>query len=195
MLTDLKRSVLFTVLSMFVFGGAYHAALWAVGRALFPVQAEGSLLRRPDGTLVGSRLIAQAFTGLAYVHPRPSAVDYNAAAMGGSNHGPSNAEHLQRVQERLGIVIGREGTGAADVPSDMVTASGSGLDPHISASAAHLQVARVAAARAVPVERVRQMVDAHTEPPLLGVFGRARVNVLEVNLALDAAFGAAGAKR
>lgn len=195
MLTDLKRSVVFTVLSMLMFGGAYHAAVWAVGRALFPAQAEGSLLRRPDGTIVGSRLIAQAFTGLAYFHPRPSAVDYNAASTGGSNHGPSNPQHLEEVRKRLGIVMGREGTAAADVPSEMVTASGSGLDPHISASAAHLQVARVAAVRAVPVERVRQVVDAQTELPLLGVFGPARVNVLEVNLALDAAFGGAAVKK
>ena len=195
MLTELKRGVVFALVTMLLFGGAYHAVVWAVGRVVFPVQAEGSLLRGIDGRVVGSRLIAQAFTGPAYFHPRPSAVDYNAASTGGSNYGPSNPEHLQKARERLDFVIQQDRATAPDVPSEMLTASGSGLDPHIPPSAARLQIPRVASARAVPVERVEALVHAHTEAPALGIFGRARINVLELNLALDAAFGPAATTR
>ncbi|HSL21722.1 MAG TPA: potassium-transporting ATPase subunit KdpC [Vicinamibacterales bacterium] len=188
-MTELKRGVSFTVVTMLLFGGGYHAALWALGRVAFPSQVEGSLIRRADGTVVGSRLIAQAFTGPEYFHPRPSAVDYNAASAGGSNLGPSNSDHLAKVQERLTAITARESVGASQVPSEMVTASGGGLDPHIPPAAAELQVRRVAASRGVPVDRVRALIDAHTEPPSLGFLGRARVNVLELNLALNRAFG------
>jgi potassium-transporting ATPase KdpC subunit len=155
----------------------------------FPQQAEGSLIRRPDGSIVGSRLIAQAFTRAEYFHPRPSAVDYNAASTGGTNYGPSNPTHLQAVRDRLNAVTQREGVPANAVPSEMVTASGGGLDPHIPPAAADLQAARVASARGVPVQRVREVIRARTEPPLLGFLGRARVNVLDTNLALDEVFG------
>lgn len=187
MLTELKRGVLFTVMTMLLFGGVYHVALWALGRAVFPSQAEGSLIRRDDGTVVGSRLIAQRFVGPQYIQPRPSAVDYNAASTGGSNFGASNTDHQAMVQERLVAVTTRDRVAPSQVPSEMVTASGGGLDPHIPPAAAELQARRVATARGVPVERVRSLIDRHTEPPTLGFLGRARVNVLELNLALDAA--------
>jgi len=189
MLTELKRGLLFTIVGMLVFGGAYHALIWGVARVAFPRQAEGSLVRRADGAVVGSSLIAQKFSKPEYFRPRPSAVDYNAASAGGSNYGPSNPDHLKAVRERLEGIVAEEGVPAAQVPSEMVTASGGGLDPHIPPSAAEIQVARVARARNVEADRVRDIVRRHVEPPAFGVFGRARVNVLELNLALDEAFG------
>ena len=184
MLKELKHGILFTVVTMVLLGGGYHVVLWGIGRAIFPEQADGSLIRRDDGTVAGSRLIAQKFTRPEYFHPRPSAVDYNAASTGGSNYGPSNPDHLKAVQERLDALTKQEGVAASQVPSEMVTASGGGMDPHIPPAAAALQIPRVAAARGIPVTRVRELVDAHTESPTLGFLGRARVNVLELNLAL-----------
>lgn len=193
MVKELKQAILFTLVTMVLLGGGYHAVLWAIGRVAFPAQAEGSLIRRPDGTIVGSRLIAQKFTRPEYFHPRPSGVDYNAASTGGTNYGPSNPDHLKAVRERLDAVTSQEAVTAERVPSEMITASGAGLDPHIPPGAAELQAPRVAAARRVPVEQVRELVRAHTEPPSLGFLGRPRVNVLELNLALDEAFGRTGA--
>jgi potassium-transporting ATPase KdpC subunit len=195
MLNEFKRGMRFTLVTMLLFGGGYHAVVWGVGRIAFAEQAEGSLVRRADGTVIGSRLIGQAFTRPEYFRPRPSAVDYNAASTGGTNYHASNAVHLKAVHERLDAVMHREGAAATDVPSELVTASGAGLDPHIPPSAAHLQANRVASARGVPVERVRALIQAHTEAPTFGLLGRARVNVLELNLALDASFGPPAATR
>jgi K+-transporting ATPase ATPase C chain len=189
MFNEIKRGVLFTVVSMLLIG-AYHVVLWGVGRAAFPDQAEGSLIRRPDGTIVGSRLIAQTFTKPEYFQPRPSGVDYNAASTGGTNHGPSNPDHLNAVEERLLTIATQEAVTKDRVPSEMVTASGAGLDPHIPPAAAELQAGRVALARHVPLVRVEALVQAHIERPLLGFLGRSRVNVLELNLALDRELGA-----
>jgi K+-transporting ATPase ATPase C chain len=191
MLTEARRGVLFTVVTMILLGAGYHLVLWGIGRVLFPAQAEGSLLRRSDGSVIGSRLVAQAFTRPEYFHPRPSAVDFNAASTGGSNYGPSNPDHLKLVRERLDARMALEGVGAAQVPSEMVTASGGGLDPHIPPAAAELQAGRVARARGVPVERIQELIRQHTEGPDLGFLGRAGVNVLELNLALDTSLGAA----
>ena len=190
MLKELKQGILFTIVTMVLLGGVYHVLLWGIGTVVFPSQAEGSLIRRGDGTIVGSRLIAQKFTRREYFQPRPSAVDYNAASTGGSNYGPSNPDHLKTVQERLDAIRKQEGVDAGQVPSEMVTASGAGMDPHIPPSGAELQAARVASARGVPVERVLELIQAHTEPPTFGFLGRARVNVLELNLAVDDALGA-----
>src|SRR5262245_14365340 len=190
MLKEIKQGILFTIVTMVLLGGVYHIVLWGIGQAVFPSQAEGSLVRRDDGTIVGSRLIAQKFTRPEYFQPRPSAVDYNAASTGGSNYGPSNPDHLKAVQERLDALIGQEGVTASEVPSEMVTASGAGMDPHIPPNAADLQAARVASSRKVDPSRVSELVAAHTEPPTFGFLGRARVNVLELNLALDETFGA-----
>jgi K+-transporting ATPase ATPase C chain len=191
MLTEVVAGVRFTLFTMILLGGVYHVALWGLGQGAFPSQTEGSLVRRADGTVIGSRLIAQRFTRDAYFHPRPSAADYNAASTGGSNYGPSSPDHLAAVRERLDAALARERAQAGEVPSEMVTASGAGLDPHLPPVAAELQAPRVARARGVTVERVRALVDAHTEPPTFGFLGRARVNVLELNLALDAELGAA----
>ena len=189
MLKEIRRAVLFTLVTMPLCGGAYHLVLWGVGRALFPAQAEGSLVRDAGGRVVGSPLIAQKFTRPEYFQPRPSAVDYNAASTGGSNYGPSNPEHLKAVRERLAEVMRQEGVPAGDVPSEMVTTSGGGLDPHIPPAAAEIQVRRVAAARGASIEAVRPLVAAHTEPPTFGFLGRARINVLALNLDLDAKLG------
>jgi K+-transporting ATPase ATPase C chain len=192
MVRELRQALFFSVVTMVLVGGGYHALLWGVGRVFFPAQAEGSLIRRGDGTIVGSRLIAQKFARPEYFHPRPSGVDYNAASAGGTNYGPSNPDHLEAVRERLEAAMAREGVGAAGVPSELVTASGAGLDPHIPPGAAELQAARVAGSRGVEIGRVRQLVADHIEPATFGFLGRARVNVLELNLALDEAFGAPG---
>jgi len=189
MVTEIKRGILFTAVSMVLIGGVYNLGLWAIGQAVFPLQVEGSVIRRHDGSLVGSRLIAQKFTAPGYFRPRPSGVDYNAASTGGTNYSAANPDHLKAVQERLDTVRTQEGVPADRVPSEMVTASGGGMDPHIPPGAAELQVARVARNRQVDAGRVRELVAAHTEPPAWGFLGRARVNVLELNLALDEAFG------
>jgi K+-transporting ATPase ATPase C chain len=190
MLNELKRGLVFTVAMMALMGGAYHGLVWAIGRAAFPVQAEGSLIRRADGTIAGSRLVAQKFTREEYFRSRPSAVDYNAASTGGSNYGPSNPEHLKAVSERLAEIERLEGVPAGQVPSEMVTTSGSGLDPHIPPAAAEIQALRVARARKTDIGRVRALIEAHTERPQFGFLGAPRVNVLQLNLALDDAFGA-----
>ncbi len=190
MLKEIKQGLLFTVVTMVLLGGGYNVMLWAIGQVAFGAQTEGSLIRRADGTIVGSRLIAQKFTRPEYFQPRPSAVDYNAASTGGSNYGPSNPDHLKAVQERLDAITKQDGVSASQVPSEMVTASGAGLDPHIPPNAAELQAVRVASARKADVTRVRELIASHTEPPTFGFLGRARVNVLELNLALDEAFGA-----
>jgi K+-transporting ATPase ATPase C chain len=190
MLKEIKQGILFTVVTMVLLGGAYHLVIWTIGQVVFASQAEGSLIRRGDGTVVGSRLIAQKFARPEYFQPRPSGVDYNAASTGGTNYGPSNPDHLKAVQERLDALTKQEGVTANQVPSEMVTASGGGMDPHIPPSAAELQTTRVASSRKVDAARVRALIAAHTEPPTLGFLGRSRVNVLELNLALDEAFGA-----
>jgi K+-transporting ATPase ATPase C chain len=184
-MTEITRGIRFTLVTMLLLGGGYTLLIWGIGRVAFRDQTDGSLLRRADGTIVGSRLIAQKFEKPEYFHPRPSGVDYNAASTGGTNYGPSNPDHLKAVQERLDAVVAGEGIAAAQVPSEMVTASGAGLDPHIPPAAAELQAARVAKARGLSIDRVRELIRTHTEAPTFGFLGRARVNVLELNLALD----------
>jgi len=189
MLKEIKQGILFTVVTMVLLGGVYHVVLWGIGAAVFGAQATGSLIRRADGTVVGSSLIGQKFTRPEYFQPRPSAMDYNAASTGGSNYGPSNPDHLKAVQERIDAIVKQEGVTPSQVPSEMVTASGGGMDPHIPPSGALMQAARVASARKVDATRVRDLIAARTDSPTLGFLGRSRVNVLELNLALDEAFG------
>lgn len=166
-------------------GLAYPLAVTGAGQALFPEQANASLIRQGD-RIVGSALVGQAFAAPHHLHPRPSAVDYDAAAAGASNLGPTSAALLAEQAARAEAF--RASTGAARVPVDAVTASGSGLDPHISPQNAAAQAARIAAARGAPEAEVRRLIAAHVEPRWLGLFGEPRVNVLRVNLALDAAF-------
>ncbi|MCH5717690.1 K(+)-transporting ATPase subunit C [Niabella hibiscisoli] len=130
--------------------------------------------------------IGQKFTEDRYFWSRPSAVDYNAAGAAGSNKGPSNPDYLQTVQQRIDTFLAHNpGVRKADIPSDLVTASGSGLDPHISVQATEIQIKRVAAVRGITESELRQLVEQNVEKPLLGLFGTERINVLQLNLALD----------
>lgn len=174
-----------------VLGVAYPLAVLAVGQLAFPWQANGSLVTaegarttaRTDA--VGSLLIAQAADGDEWFHPRPSAGDgYDTLASAGSNLGPLNRELLATVQERRATVAAADGAAPGDVPADALTASGSGLDPHVSPAYALQQVARVAAARSLPEANLRALVTDRTQGRDLGILGEPRVNVLELNLAL-----------
>lgn len=189
---QLRPALVMLALLILVTGLVYPLAVTAIGRVAFPHQAGGSLIR-VDGQIIGSELIGQAFDDPHYFWGRPSATGpfpYNAAASSGSNLGPSNDALTEAVQARLDALaaadqaIGINNT--APVPVDLVTASGSGLDPHISPAAADYQALRVARARGLDVEEVRSLVAEHTEGRQLGFLGEPRVNVLELNLALDA---------
>lgn len=179
--------VLFLVLSL-VTGLLYPLLVTGVAQAVFPHQANGSLVQR-DGQTVGSELIGQAFSLPGHFWSRPSATGpmaYNAAASGGSNLGPSHPALAEAVQARIVALRAADPGNTAPVPVDLVTASASGLDPHISLAAARYQVARVARVRGLSPEQVNTLVDQHTEGAWLGFMGEARVNVLALNLALDA---------
>lgn len=194
LLRELRRALLATVFLAVITCGLYPLAVHLLAGLAFPRQAAGSLVREPDGQVRGSALLAQPFTGPGYFHPRPSAAGagYDAAASGGSNLGPTSQKLRDLVAARVATY--REENqlaGRTRVPADAVTASGSGLDPHISPRNAELQAARVARARGWPRDRVLALVTAHTESRQWGVFGDPRVNVLLLNRALDAAGPAA----
>ncbi len=174
--------LLFTVIT----GIVYPLAVTGVAQALFSDKADGSLIER-DGRVVGSELIGQPFTAPEYFHPRPSAVKYDGTLSSGSNLGPTNPALLEAVERRADHYREENGLGPnAEVPVDAVTASGSGLDPDISVTNAHLQAARVAVARGMPISEVFDLIGEHTEDRAFGFLGEPRVNVLELNLALDA---------
>ncbi|AGA29678.1 potassium-transporting ATPase subunit KdpC [Singulisphaera acidiphila] len=162
---------------------AYPAAVWGVAWLAFPHQAGGSLIER-DGKVIGSELIAQPFVSDKYVHPRPSAVDYKGDAAGGSNLGTKNPDLRAKVAERAKALNANEENPA---PTDLVSASGGGLDPDISLEAAQYQAARVAGARGLSVERVRDLIDKQTVRSGAMIGAPPRINVLQLNLALDAA--------
>ncbi|MFE5339253.1 K(+)-transporting ATPase subunit C [Isoptericola sp. NPDC056578] len=174
-------------------GVGYTAAITGVGQLVLPAQADGSLVRDGDGTVVGSALIGQGFADAdgeplpQYFQPRPSAAGdgWDGTASSGSNLGPENPDLVAAIEERRSAVAALEGVDPADVPADAVTASGSGLDPHISPEYADLQVARVAAARDLPEKEVTALVARHTEGRALGYLGEPVVDVLELNVALD----------
>jgi K+-transporting ATPase ATPase C chain len=178
--------VLFVLLSV-VTGLLYPLLITGLAQAAFPDAASGSLVSK-DGQVVGSRLIGQPFADPKHFWSRPSATSpmpYNAANSSGSNQGPSNPALADAVKARIAALRAADPGNAQPVPVDLVTASASGLDPHISRAAADYQAARVARARGLPEAEVRGLVERHTEGALLGFIGEARVNVLALNLALD----------
>lgn len=176
-----------------VLGIGYTALVTAIGQLALPWQANGSLVTDAEGTPVGSALIGQSFTdadGAAlpeYFQSRPSAAGdgYDGGASSGSNWGPENADLIEAIRQRQAAIAGLEGVEVSEIPADAVTASGSGLDPHISPSYALLQVPRVAAERGIPESDVRDLVASMIQSRDLGYLGEPRVNVLELNLALD----------
>jgi potassium-transporting ATPase KdpC subunit len=178
---------LFVLLSVLT-GIVYPLIVTLLARAMFPQRAAGSLIER-NGVTVGSRLIGQSFSDPGHFWGRPSATTpqpYNGVASTGSNLGPLNPALIDAVKARIAALRAADPDNTAPVPVDLLTASGSGLDPEISVAAADYQAARVARARGLPVERLRALIAAHTEGRLLGVLGEPRVNVLELNLAVDA---------
>ena len=196
MLSHLRPALVLLLLFTLVTGVLYPLAVTGIAALAFPEQAAGSLIVR-NGAVVGSTLIGQWFGSDRYFHPRPSATTaadpadptktvaapYNAAASAGSNLGPTSKALVDRVATDVAVYAGV----AEGIPADLVTTSGSGLDPHISPAAAERQVARVAQARKLPDERVRELVRDATEGRLFGIIGEPRVNVLQLNLALDGA--------
>ncbi len=186
LMTAVKMTIVLTILT----GLAYPIVITGLCRAIFPRQAQGSLIMR-NGQVVGSSLIGQKFVAAGYFHSRPSAAGdkgYDASASSGSNLGPTNKALIEAVKARLkGVLEENPGITASQVPIDLVTASGSGLDPEISPASALLQVARVAKARGLAEAQVRGLVEQSTRGRLLGILGEPGVNVLELNMALDRA--------
>jgi potassium-transporting ATPase KdpC subunit len=186
MLKNLTTAVLMTFVTTVLLGLLYPLVVTGLAQVIFPAQANGSLLRSADGTVIGSSLIGQPFSSPGYFRSRPSAAGtngYDAASSGGSNLGPTNQKLIDRVHadvERL-----RAENPGKPVPIDLVTTSGSGLDPHISPAAAEFQIRRVARERGVSEEELRQIVRAHTSARQLGFLGEPTVNVLALNLDLN----------
>ncbi len=181
---------LYTLVTTVLLGLGYPLAVTVLAHFLMPAKANGELIAK-NGVLVGSQLIGQPFTGPGYFNSRPSAAGtgYDAANSSGSNLGPTNATLIARVEQSVQSWKAREvenPNGSTDVPVDLVTTSGSGLDPDITVAAAEYQVASVAQARGLPTDQVKHLVQAHIEPRQFGILGEPRVNVLELNLALDA---------
>lgn len=195
MLALLRPALVSTLFFTLLLGVGYPLLVTGIAQLAFPAQANGSLVRDKSGQVVGSRLLAQGFSRPEYLHPRPSAAGadgYDAAASSGSNLGPLNPALAERIGRDAAALRAEAG---APIPADAVTTSGSGLDPHVSPDNARRQAARIAAARGVAPAEVERVIAGHVEGPTLGFLGQARVNVLEANLALDAAFAPAQPSR
>ena len=188
LLSEIKTSIIATIVLAIICSGLYPLAIWAIGQVIFPYQANGSLIEAKDGTLVGSALLAQGFSGEKYFHPRPSAAGtgYDPTSSGGSNLGPTSQKLIDGIKQNVEAY--RKDNGLADnvlIPADAVTNSGSGLDPHISLENALLQAPRVAKARNLDVAVVRKAIQDATENSIIRIGGEPGVNVLKLNLALD----------
>jgi K+-transporting ATPase ATPase C chain len=186
--SEIRGAVISTLVLAVICCGLYPLLVFGISQALFHDKANGSLIVDKDGAVRGSRLLAQGFTAEKYFHPRPSAAGngYDAASSGGSNLGPTSQKLNDAIKERIDAYRKENGLGENEpVPADAVTASGSGLDPHISLHNAQLQIARVAKARGLSEDKVRDLVQQNTDERDLGVLGDPGVNVLRLNLALD----------
>jgi K+-transporting ATPase ATPase C chain len=183
------KNIITSALMILVFtialGVIYPLAVWGIAQTVFPVQANGSLIKTNKGEVIGSTLIGQTFTSAGYFHSRPSAAGsgYDAGASGGSNFGPTSAKLMDRIKTDAQNL--QQENPSAKIPADLVTASASGLDPHISPAAAEFQIARVAKERKISESDLRKTVARFTEGRQFGFFGEARVNVLLLNLELD----------
>jgi K+-transporting ATPase ATPase C chain len=187
---QLRPALVLTLVLCVITGALYPAIVTAMAQLLFPRQANGSMIAL-DGRVVGSALLGQSFSGVDYFHGRPSAAGagYDATASGGTNKGPTDAKLADTlIAQAVGSAVARDGGVKGQIPSDMVTSTGSGLDPDISPATALLQVARVARARGAPDSAVRALVGRHVQPRQLGVLGEPTVNVLSLNLTLDSLF-------
>lgn len=180
---EIIPSLLLTIVCILFFSGVYPAVIWGIAQVA-PNKGEGIIVKDKNGKYYYAN-IGQKFTADKYFWSRPSAVNYNAAGSGGSNKGPDNPDYLVQVQATIDtFMLHNPGVNKADIPSDLVTASGSGLDPHISVQGAEVQVARVAKVRGLEKDKVEALVKAHIEGPMYGM-GPERVNVLKLNLDLD----------
>ncbi|HVM76671.1 MAG TPA: K(+)-transporting ATPase subunit C [Candidatus Paceibacterota bacterium] len=187
-LKQIRISVVATLVFAVILCGVYPLAVWAFGQALFPWQANGSLITDASGTVIGSALIGQNFSGPQYFEPRPSAAGagYDPTASGGTNLGPTSQKLATMIQQNVAAYRAENGLfSSTPVPADAVTASGSGLDPEISIANAAIQAPRVAKARNIPLSEVESLIEANTDGRSLGVFGEPGVNVVTLNLALD----------
>ena len=180
----LRASIGLTIVSLGLCGFLYSATVTGLGQLLFPAQANGSLIEL-DGKILGSSLVAQPFTDPKYFQPRPSAANYDPMAMAGSNMARTNPELTKIIEQRIADIEARDHIEGSQIPSDLVTASGSGIDPEISLKSAMIQVKRVAEARHLSDQQVIELIQQYTLKPTFGVLGQERINVLELNLALD----------
>jgi len=183
---NLVTAILFTIVTTILFGLIYPLAVTGIAQIIFPDKANGQLIRQADGTIVGSRIIGQPFTGPGYFHSRPSAAGvagYDAGASSGSNLGPTSQKLIDRIKADAARIQAENPN--QPVPVDLVTTSASGLDPHISPAAAEFQIPRVARERRLMESELRQIVAGHTEGRTVGFLGEPRINVLELNIDLD----------
>ncbi|WHP05897.1 MULTISPECIES: potassium-transporting ATPase subunit KdpC [Acinetobacter] len=180
----LRQSIGLVTVGFILCGVLYCAVNVSIAQIIFPAQANGSLIEH-QGKMMGSALVAQPFTGQQYFHPRPSAVDYNPPSVGGSNLAVSNPDLQQQIAERRAKFAHENAINPQDVSNEMLTASGSGIDPDISPQSALLQLKRVAQHRQLTEQQVENVIKQHIQPKQFGLFGQERVNVLQLNLALD----------